>query len=424
MEERSEEVLKQTMEAHQANQVQSNGFDLENEDSATPVVYVDEELGVATKAFFVQFVDRTSDLPTHPHFILAENGIDVIRQWDGLQTRSKPQAAALASGPGGNDKIGRIRYDKQLVITDVGSGKCALENEQVVTVNLNNKKFGSKKPHQFKCYEQTDKEVNGAPSPMNDAHYYGSQVFEMYKQYYGTSPLKKTPLVLRVHYGTDYDNAFFKSGVMTFGDGGKRFYPLTALDVVAHEVSHGVTTQSSKLLYFGQSGGLNEAFSDMAGKAVQGFTRGYDSSFMWGLGSDISKNQRPLRCMDNPPCDGKSIDHVSKYRTLMNVHFSSGVYNKAFVELTKRLDSSKGLRIAFDVFYVANTRYWGRFTNFVKGAELTLKAAAHMKAGRQLPNNDYSQLSYQAIVDSFAVVGINCKRADSGRDDEWDCAKA
>ncbi len=56
---------------------------------------------------------------------------------------------------------------------------------------------------------------------------------------------------------------------MTFGDGASYFYPLVSLDVSAHEVSHGFIEQNSNLIYSGQSGGINEAFSDMAGEAAE-----------------------------------------------------------------------------------------------------------------------------------------------------------
>jgi Zn-dependent metalloprotease len=61
---------------------------------------------------------------------------------------------------------------------------------------------------------------------------------------------------------------------MTFSDGYTRFYPLVSLDVTAHEVSHGFTEQNSRLIYSGQSGGMNEAFSDISGEAAEYFMTG------------------------------------------------------------------------------------------------------------------------------------------------------
>ena len=73
----------------------------------------------------------------------------------------------------------------------------------------------------------------------------------------------------QVHYSNSFENAFWNGQQMTFGDGRNRFYPLVSLDVTAHEVSHGFTEQNSGLVYRNQSGGMNEAFSDMAGEAAE-----------------------------------------------------------------------------------------------------------------------------------------------------------
>ncbi|MBO0200937.1 M4 family metallopeptidase, partial [Vibrio alginolyticus] len=81
--------------------------------------------------------------------------------------------------------------------------------------------------------------------------------------------------------------------------------------VSAHEVSHGFTEQNSNLIYSGQSGGINEAFSDMAGEAAEFYSRGSND---WKVGFDIRKSPTgALRYMDNPPLDGRSIDHASQY---------------------------------------------------------------------------------------------------------------
>ena len=79
---------------------------------------------------------------------------------------------------------------------------------------------------------------------MNDGYYFGGVIFGMYKDWYGIAPLKNQ-LVMRMHYGSNYENAFWNGIAMTFGDGGRMFHPLVSLDVSAHEVSHGFTEQNS-----------------------------------------------------------------------------------------------------------------------------------------------------------------------------------
>ncbi|MEP0178001.1 MAG: M4 family metallopeptidase [Paraglaciecola sp.] len=77
---------------------------------------------------------------------------------------------------------------------------------------------------------------------------------------------------------------------MTFGDGANTFYPLVSLDVSSHEVSHGYTEQNSNLVYSGKSGGLNEAFSDMAGEAAEYYMLGEND---WLVGRKYSKVKAP-----------------------------------------------------------------------------------------------------------------------------------
>ena len=205
---------------------------------------------------------------------------------------------------------------------------CIMESENVVTVDLDGATDGTT-PYKYECPRNEHKSINGAHSPLNDAHYFGNVVFDMYKNWFDTAPLN-FKLMMRVHYGSSYENAFWDGQAMTFGDGGSRFYPLVSLDVSAHEVSHGFTEQNSGLIYANQSGGMNEAFSDMAGEAAEYFMKGTND---WMVGRDIFKEEGALRYMDDPSRDGVSINHASEYYDGLNVHYSSGVFNKAFYHI-------------------------------------------------------------------------------------------
>ena len=105
-----------------------------------------------------------------------------------------------------------------------------------------------------------------------------------------------------------YENAFWDGKQMTFGDGDTMMYPLVSLGVGAHEISHGFTEQHSNLEYYGQSGGINEAFSDMAAQAAEYYSAKKNS---WQIGPEIMKEDsgyEALRYMDKPSRDGSSID--------------------------------------------------------------------------------------------------------------------
>jgi hypothetical protein len=169
---------------------------------------------------------------------------------------------------------------------------------------------------------------------------------------------------------------------------------LTGLDVVSHEISHGFTEYNSNLIYSGQSGGINESFSDMAGEASKYYVRG-SNDFMAGV--EILKIPGAIRYLYDPPLDGNSIDHVDDYYEGMDVHYSCGIFNKAFylIATTAGWNTKK----AFDIFVKANQDYWTPSTNFQQGSEGALAAAL-----------DYGYPGAD-VVSAFAAVGIDLSHA-------------
>ena len=171
---------------------------------------------------------------------------------------------------------------------------------------------------------------------------------------------------------------------MVFGDGKDLFYPLTSIGVVAHEVSHGFTQQHSNLVNEGQSGGMNEAFSDMASQAAEVYVYGPGKN-TWKIGAEIfKKGNGALRYMDVPstdchgdmPGDFCSIDDATQYYSGLDVHYSSGVYNRFFYLLSTT--AGWDVKSAFNVMVQANF-YWTSTTNFNSGACGVLQAATDLK---------------------------------------------
>jgi len=119
--------------------------------------------------------------------------------------------------------------------------------------------------------------------------------------------------------------------------------------VTSHEVSHGFTEQNSALVYSGMSGGMNEAFSDMAGEAAENYMKGTND---FQVGAEIFKAAGALRYMYNPPLDGRSIDNAANFTSTLDVHYSSGVYNKAFYLLATK--TGWNVQKAFQVMADAN----------------------------------------------------------------------
>ena len=330
------------------------------------------------------------DNPSRPTAIIDANTGVVIRSWNGLTDAS-------ANGPGGNQKTGQYNYGTDfaaLNVTQSGS-TCTLQNVNVKTFNLNHASSGGSVVS-FTCPTSNTDAINGAFSPVNDAHHFGGVVHDMYQAYTGAPPLN-IQLLMRVHYKTNYENAFWDGSAMYFGDGATTFYPLVSLDVTSHEISHGYTEQQSGLEYVGQSGGMNEAYSDIAGEAAEYFDRG---SVDFLVGADIIKNGGALRYMCNPPQDGGSIGNAANYTSGLDVHFSSGVYNKSFCLLAKT--SGWNAQKAFQVYALANKVYWTPTATFNSGACGVESAATDLGFDKN------------AVTAAFNGVGVSCAGGSGG----------
>ncbi len=350
-----------------------------------------QQTGSARLVYLASFMEY-GNRPARPTAIIDANSGEIIKAWNGLTT-------ANGTGPGGNAKTGQYNYGSggvpYLDITKSGS-TCSMANSYVRTYNMNHATSGSGTLWTFPCYESSGDSINGGYSPINDAHFFGGLVHDMYQSWFGSPPLNQI-LYMRVHYGSNYENAFWDGSSMTFGDGASYFYPLVALDVTGHEISHGFTEQNSGLAYTGQSGGMNESFSDMAGEAVEYF---YHGSNDWVVGVDITKGNAPLRWMCTPSNDGGSIDSALDYYSGLDVHYSSGVYNKAFCTLAKT--SGWNTHKAFEVFYRANALYWSANATFDSGACGVESSAADLG------------YSTSDVAAAFAAVDVDCPGSNNG----------
>jgi len=384
--------LKQTLGHQNAKNINTKLFIYQGDD------------GKAVLAYRVEYLLDSDGAPSRPMaFINAQTG-EIITSWEGINHakgggKGKPGSGggstgspAIATGPGGNTKMGTYHYGTDFAGFNVLSDgtNCVMDSEKVKTTNMNGSTRRGK-THTFTCPENTYKSVNGAESPLNDAQFYGTVIFNMFGDWFGTTPISQK-LEMRVHYGRNYENAFWNGQAMTFGDGASYFHPLVSLDVSAHEVSHGFTEQNSGLQYSGQAGGMNESYSDMSGEAAEFYMRGNND---WKIGYDIVKGAGALRYMDNPTVDGRSIDHASDYTSGMDVHYSSGVYNKAFQLLATT--NGWNTQSAFEVMTRANQLYWSAISTFNAGA-CGVETAA-------------SDLGYSSndVTTAFSAVGVSCQ---------------
>ena len=157
-----------------------------------------------------------------------------------------------------------------------------------------------------------------------------------------------TATYIAAHVDNNYDNAFYDDSCkcMFIGDGSS-FKSLGSIDVIGHEMSHGVTDSTSGLIYSGESGGLNESNSDIGGEMVEAYARAGgtgnvipNSGNDWQMGTEISKTGQPLRWMYKPSKDGSSPNAWSSTIKNLDVHYSSGPNNRAFYFLAKGSNSS------------------------------------------------------------------------------------
>ncbi len=389
------------------------------------IVYIDQN-NKAQWAYLISFyvaANSSREKPERWSYIINSKTGEIYQKWDNIKTIVGDNVKG--GGFGGNAKMGKLIYDglkgdlaSLRIKRNAKSAMCYLENDDVTVRNYtfsddpdedpDVQASASGDPVSFHC-EAPDHEhhnvywhgeedaVNDGYSPSDDALFGGTVIKDMYKKWYGVPVLTtKDGKLMRLNmvvHRRNYENAYWDhvTSTMTFGDGASTFYPLTSLGVAAHEVSHGFTEQHSDLNYYGQSGGLNEAYSDMAAQAAELFAYKKNS---WQIGPEIYKKEgKALRYMDQPSKDGRSIDSADEYHVGLDVHYSSGVYNHFFY----LLGTSKGwnAKKAFNVMVTANKNYWTSSVNFKQAACGVLKAAADHK---------YSAV---AIKKAFADVKID-----------------
>ncbi|MEU2158987.1 M4 family metallopeptidase [Streptomyces sp. NPDC019396] len=174
-----------------------------------------------------------------------------------------------------------------------------------------------------------------------DAHYGAALTWDYYKNVHGRNGIKGDGVgaYSRVHYGSSYVNAFWSDSCfcMTYGDGSGNAKPLTSIDVAAHEMTHGVTANTAKLVYSGESGGLNEATSDIFAAAVEFYANNAQDKgdYLVGEKIDINGDGTPLRYMDKPSKDGASKDAWYSGLGGIDVHYSSGPANHWYYLLSE-----------------------------------------------------------------------------------------
>jgi vibriolysin len=225
-------------------------------------------------------------------------------------------------------------------------------------------------------------------------------------------------MISSVHYSNNYVNAYWDGVQMVYGDGdGVDASNLAqSMDVTAHELTHAVTENESNLIYSGESGGLNEAMSDIFGNTCEWFRDGkVVSANTWKVGEDIwtpGTAGDALRYMNDPPLDGGSLDYWTPSAGNVDVHYSSGIANLAFYLLSQgglhpRAKSAInvagiGIDKASQIFYRANRDILTASSDFAAAKLATEQAAAQL---------GYTAAEIASVTAAWQAVGVGIPAA-------------
>lgn len=333
---------------------------------------------------------------------------------------------AVVNGVGNTQYSGQVTLGTSgsYTLTDTGRG-----NHKTYNLNRGTSGTGT-------LFSGSD-DVWGDGTPQNaetagaDAHYGAAETWDYYKNVHGRSGIRGDGVgaYSRVHYGNNYVNAFWQDSCfcMTYGDGSGNVNPLTSLDVAAHEMTHGVTSNTAGLIYSGESGGLNEATSDIFASAVEFYANNSSDvgDYLIGEEIDINGDGTPLRYQDKPSKDGASKDSWYSGIGNIDVHYSSGPANHFFYLLSEgsgpktingvNYDSptSDGLPVtgigrdkAALIWFKALTTKFTSTTNYAAARTGTLAVAGELYGT--------TSTEYKAVADAWAGINVGSRPGDGG----------
>ena len=272
------------------------------------------------------------------------------------------------------------------------------------------------------------REEGGEPiddAAVNEAYDGFGQTHALFRDVFGRASIddENLPLLGTVHFGDDYDNAFWDGERMVFGDGdGIVFTRFTAsLSVIGHELAHGVTQFSANLTYFGQSGALNESVSDVFGALVEQHALGQSSAeASWLIGAGLFTDRvqgSALRSMKAPgtaydddvlgkdPQPATMDDYIDTADDNGGVHLNSGIPNRAFYLAAEAIGGNawEGAgRIWYDTITAGSIRADSDFAQFAAATANAASARFGVDSAEHL-----------AVADAWTTVGV-----------EWDSGTA
>ena len=383
------------------------------------VVYARRDLPAL--AWDVNVVGNLADgTPSEKHVIVDAYIGQVLDVWDDIHT-------ADASGTGKSLYSGDITLTTNSLTTGYEMRDNSRGGQN--TRNMANKTNGSGTIFIDSDNVWGNNTKSDAASAAADAQYGTTVTWDYYKNVHGRNGIGNNGIGAynRVHYGRNYANAFWSDSCfcMTYGDGdGVTLKALVSLDVAGHEMSHGVTSRTANLTYSGESGGLNEATSDIFGSMVEFYAANGSDSGDYLIGEKIMVTpNKALRYMHQPSLDGKSPDCWTSTVGSLDVHYSSGVANHFFYLLAEGATPTNGFPAspvctpgnakasqpssfvgigrnkAEKIWYRALTVYMTSNTNYAKARIATLNAATDLYGA--------GSSEYTAVGTAWSLVNVN-----------------
>jgi Zn-dependent metalloprotease len=382
---------------------------------------------------------KADQTPTDMHYFVDAKSGKILNQWDTVETfqpgpdpggACKGAVAAVGTGNSlteGVVKVDTVKCGTQYQMKDLTRGGG-------YTTNMGQLTSGNGGTYVDADNVWGNGAVTNSATIAADAHYGVSVTWDYYKTNFARNGIANDGVgaLSRVHYGRRYSNAFWSDGCfcMTFGDGdGVTENPLVALDVAGHEMSHGVTSRTSQLAYTGESGGLNEANSDIMGTMVEYFANNPKDPGDYEIGEKVyAKNPDgtlALRWMFKPSLDTASPDCYSSTLGGLDVHYSSGVANHFYYLLaegavvptgfgagtTYNLTAASlvcngntalkgiGRTDAEQIWYHGMTDYMTTDTDYAGARAATLSAATDLFGA--------TSAQYKAVAAAWAAVSVN-----------------
>ncbi len=403
--------------------------------------FADEVVGYKLAWHVHAELDNPENGVAHTDFILDAGTGEVLKKWDSLET-------VASTGKGLSQYSGEVQLDTWKNTAGLYEMRDTTRTygEGLRTFDVARAEVQNGAPATLTLYTDPDNTwgdgknyVAGGPTLNDngqtaavDAHFGLLATWDYYQKIHGRLGIddKGTPTYNRVHVGNAYNNAFWTNGCfcMSYGDGSYNpttspggFKSMASLDVSAHELSHGVMSQTARLIYAGESGGLNEANSDIFGTMTEfwvrngrGNTIGNGTLGNWAVGEDLRPGN-PLRFMDKPGKDKVSPEAWYPGINNIDVHYSSGPMNRAFYFLAQGADAETkggdhttqylplgmvgiGNDKAAAIWYRAITVYLYPSANYNAARTASLLSAADLFGSQSA--------EYRAVQNAFTAINV------------------